>query len=128
MDGRGDRTGNRENMDCHRAADLVPWVAASSAPAGERAWLYRHVAGCPACRTDLARAIALAARVRHAARSLPAAPPQVWERLAAVLPPEPVSAEDQRDVVLLGKALGVLEQAGLPQLALAPLRWVLGWA
>ncbi len=139
MDGRAERTGRAgdpKDTDCRRAADLVPWVAAGSAPTAERVWLYRHLTGCPVCRTDLARAVALAVRVRHEAGGLPEVPPQVWERLSATLPPGPVATGEpadmtgmgyRREVVLLDKTLGVLEQAGLPRLALGPLRWALGW-
>lgn len=131
------------DRDCQRAADLIPWVAGRTAAADDKAWLYLHVVGCARCRTDLTRALALSARVHAAADSLPVAPDALWHKITAAEPallPPAMLAEDtaaaavaaapnpeQRATFLLGKALGLLDLAGLPRVASAQLQWALSW-
>jgi len=136
VNGKADETRRRDgfpersekkDLECRRAASLVPWIAAGSAPIVDKVRLYRHVADCPPCRTDLAQALALSLRVRQAVGGLPPATAGLWEKIATRLQPDRVLPESRPSTVLLGKALGALESASLPRLASAPLRWVLSW-
>jgi len=41
--------------DCPRAWEMMPWVLQHSATAEQNDWLSRHLAHCPACRTEFAQ-------------------------------------------------------------------------
>jgi hypothetical protein len=41
-------------MNCHRAAELLPWLLNGTLEGGERRELLEHLRGCPACRSALA--------------------------------------------------------------------------
>jgi hypothetical protein len=89
-------------MTCAEAEELLPWVANATASGEERGLLYHHVAGCAACRGDLARALALQRALTAAHETLPQADPAAGARLAATLSPIPLAA--RTDAVALAAA------------------------
>ncbi|RLE29592.1 hypothetical protein DRJ54_04370 [Candidatus Acetothermia bacterium] len=70
-------------MNCREARELLPWLAAGTLPPEEMGGLLAHLAGCPACRAELAQEVRLSQEVRAAMESLPGAPKGTWERVLA---------------------------------------------
>jgi len=58
-----DRPADRR-AEHERAAELLPWYVNGTLPAGERAWVERHVKSCLPCRAALRSELRLAALVR----------------------------------------------------------------
>jgi len=56
---------------CEEALELVPWVVNATASAEEQCGLYRHIAGCRACRTEFVQSVVLQRRLTRAVQALP---------------------------------------------------------
>lgn len=97
---------------CHEARELVPWVANDTASEAETLQVYRHIADCAGCRTDLAQTLALRHRTREAAAALPLEAPS-WEDIAQAIEPKAPESEPGHAPVL--RAITEAMQAtGLP--------------
>ena len=70
-------------MNCHEARELLPWLAAGALPPEEQGELMRHLAGCAACRAELAQEVRLAREVREAVAGLPGVPEGTWGKVMA---------------------------------------------
>ncbi len=68
-------------IDCREARELIPWYVNGTLSAGEARELAVHLAGCPACRTELADAIRLSIEVKTAVSRLPGAPERIREKV-----------------------------------------------
>jgi len=119
--------GGRTTLTCEEAFLLLPWVAAGSAPPGERAAVYLHTATCTRCRAELAGVLALRVKVRRCAADMGPVPAGAWDRFETLvrssgtpLPSAGVSGRPRgkpRGTRLLRQLLPWLEAAGAPALA-----------
>jgi anti-sigma factor RsiW len=105
------------SMTCAEAEELVPWVANGTVPAAQRAAVHGHVAGCDACRRDLAQALALQRRLRATVEQMSEADADAGRRLAASLIPVP--ARRKPDAVTL--TTSALRALGAPTALTRPL-------
>ncbi len=92
-------------IDCTKVRELIPWYANGTLPAGEAREVAAHLAGCPACRAELAEAALISIEVKNAVALLPGAPERIRE---TVLPQGevPVARLDLGSF-LLGLSLGL---------------------
>lgn len=92
-------------IDCGEARELIPWYVTGTLPAAEARELAAHLAGCPACRAELADAALLSIEVKNAVSRLPGAPEKIREK---VLPQSefPVARLDLGSF-LLGLSVGL---------------------
>jgi len=95
---------------CQEIQDLVPWVANETASEAETVQVYRHVADCAGCRTDLAHTLALRHRTREAAAALllEAAP---WADIAQAIETD---APEPGHTPVLSALTEAMQATGLP--------------
>lgn len=93
-------------MNCQRARELIPWLAAGGLTAEELAELSWHLAHCEACREELAQALELRERVVQAVGKLPPVPKTAWLKVLARLGGLPVGRLELRSF-LVGLSLGL---------------------
>jgi hypothetical protein len=106
--------------DCAESLGFLPWVVNSTARPAEIVLFYGHVAGCSACRRELAATVAMAQRLRTEAAALATAamagaPAGVgvgrgWQDLARRLPPGQLLPSD-----IVVRLVSWCEAAGLPE-------------
>jgi len=98
-------------VNCRQARELVPWYAIGSLPEGEQAEVALHLAGCPACRTELAQAVRLVRELRGAFARLPGPKDEVWIRTLARVRGIPLGSLDLGSF-LLGLSIGLSVRGG----------------
>lgn len=79
-------------MTCEEMTDLIAGYPGGSLTPAERARLLWHTATCAACRTELAAAVVLAARVSDLWAHQPEPPPEVKDAIRASLTTAPAGA------------------------------------
>lgn len=111
-------------MECTTAAELILWYPSGSLSQADRAELGRHTLTCAACRSELARTMALGRALEQALDQQPAAPPDLRGAVmrATLDRPTPRAVPDLTRLILkqvlppvARAALNPL--AGLPDLA-----------
>jgi len=98
-------------MNCQDARKLIPWQAAGSLPDEEGAALAAHLAGCPACRAELAQAVRLVRELRGVFARLPEPKDEVWGRTLARARGIPLGSLDVGSF-LLGLSIGLSVRGG----------------
>ena len=98
-------------MNCQDARKLIPWQAAGSLPDEEGAALAAHLAGCPACRAELAQAVRLVRDLREAFGLMPEPTTEVWARTLARARGIPLGSLDVGSF-LLGLSIGLSVRGG----------------